>query len=41
MFLNQIHYVRGELQRARGWRLLVIVGGPLVVFGILALLGQE
>ena len=41
MFLNQLHYVREELQRARGWRLAVILGGPLAVFAILAVLAQQ
>ena len=38
MFLNQVHFIRGELQRARGWRLAIILGGPLVVLAVLAVL---
>ena len=41
MFLNQVHFIRGELQRARGWRLAIILGGPLAIFALLALVGQS
>lgn len=41
MFLNQVHFIRGEVQRTRGWRLAIILGGPLAIFALLALVGQS
>jgi hypothetical protein len=38
MFLNQIHYMWRHLGRAKGFRVALLLIGPLAVFAVLALL---
>jgi hypothetical protein len=40
MFLNQIHYMWRDIGRASGLRAVLLLIGPLGVFGILALLAK-